>query len=303
MNIASLFNRRTLKPSWTFTSQGSIWRLLPTESGEFVGEARDQDKKQVSFFALDAQSGAPLWRDLRLDEPWWAGIEAASGGVVLLHRFATPDMPQHKGILALDLKSGAQLWENRELTFWFIRDDSVITHRAVFEKRVVVELDLRSGQVKRELDEDAGVTELGGRPGPGFGMDGSPVFPEILSADNTDAATTRLVHRRLPSRGIVGDVEYLVTAGHMVLNYHTISSHSDSDQALLDNHLKVLDAKSSGVVYEDVIAREVRGPVPDSFFLWKNTIYYIKNQHTLTAVKFSGDIEPTTESELKRRMP
>jgi len=103
-----------------------------------VGEARDQDQKLVSFFALNAQSGVPLWRDLRLDEPWWAGIEAASDGVVLLHRFATPDMPQHKGILALDLKSGAQLWENRDVTFWFIRDGSVVAHRAVFEKRIVV---------------------------------------------------------------------------------------------------------------------------------------------------------------------
>jgi hypothetical protein len=198
-------------------------------------------------------------------------------------------MPQHRGILALDLRTGTQLWENRESTYWFVRDGSVIVHKAAFEKRIVAELDLKTGQVKRELDEMADLALLSDRVKAESGVNAALVFPEVLNPESFDSARMRLIRHELPSEGIHGDVEYVVAAHFVAMNYHVQTQRSTEETVLLDNHFKVIDTRTRRVVYEDTVARDARAAVPDSFFLWNNTAYYIKDQKTLTAVRISEE--------------
>ncbi len=285
MKIVSLFGRRTLEPSWTYTPNANIWRLLPTDSGEFIGEARNQDEKRVSFFALKGDSGAVLWQDLTLDEPWWAGIEDSSDGVVLLHKFASPDMPQHKGIIALDLLNGTYLWENQDLTFWFARAASVFALKPFFEKRLIIELDLRSGQIKREYDQEADLSFVRNGIQHDSINNRGLVFPEILDLESIDSPTVRLLRDKLPMKELIGNVEYLITTSFLAANYHVRSSNSAEQPPLLDNCFKILDIRNGKTVYEEVIARGSRGAVPDCFFLRNGTAYFIKDQKLLTAIR------------------
>ncbi len=61
MNISSLFQQRQLKPSWSYTTSGVLWRLLFSETNFIVGEDRDTATKQVSFFLFKCrQRGCAL---------------------------------------------------------------------------------------------------------------------------------------------------------------------------------------------------------------------------------------------------
>jgi len=153
MNLRSLFHADRLKPEWTYTADGMLWRLFCAKGERIVGECRDQGRKTASFFCLDENTGLPLWKDLRLEEAWWVGIEAVLGDTLVLHSYAKPDMPQHRGIRAFDVASGTPRWRNDESTFWFCVDDRLYAYRDLFEKRVGYELDLNTGAHLRTFEE------------------------------------------------------------------------------------------------------------------------------------------------------
>lgn len=285
MKIVSLFSRNSLTPLWTFTPSGAIWRLLLSESGEFVGEARDQEKKQVSFFALNGESGTPLWQNLALDEKWWVGIEEVSRGILLLHGFASPDLPGHQGIMAVDLLTGNTLWTNADLTFWFVHENSLIAHRSLFEKRLFYELNLNSGATLREFDQESESVLLQMRGEAIHNNQGALEFPDAVDINSFEPQTARAVKKELPLINIHGGIESLQTGDYLVLNYHVHSHKSSNDALRYDNHLKIIDLRNGNVAYSDLLSREVKAPVPDSFFVKANTVYYIKDQKTLTAVK------------------
>src|SRR5258705_3352973 len=144
-----------LAPAWEFHVRGIIWRLLVSGKGQFVGEERNINERSVSFFCIDSESGTPLWRDLRLAEPWWIGIEALHDDLVLLHEFAMPDFPDHKKIHALDLSSGKLLWSNEEVTYLFSHGNAIYAAKDLNDVRTYLELDSMSGKERRELDGDA----------------------------------------------------------------------------------------------------------------------------------------------------
>ena len=287
MKIFSLFSRPSLKPSWAFTPRGTIWRLFAATSGELIIEARDQDAKRTAFLALDGDTGIPCWQDLVLDEPWWIGIEDVSGGVLLLHKFASPDMPQHQGIIAIELRTGKVLWSNNELIYWFAHENSVFAHRMMFDKRIVSELDLQTGQSIREFGEDFESSLFQRREEAAQANQNRLQFPEMAEFEDVDPRISGIMKREIPTAEIQGNIEYAVINNVVLVNYYVPSRESGDEGPSLDNHFKILDIDNKRVLFSDTIFHNARAAVPDSFFVRNGMVYYIKDQKTLTAIRLS----------------
>src|SRR3989304_2231091 len=112
MKLFSLFKAGKIRPAWQYKTDGQLWRILFSESARIVGEDRNEEKKEVTFFCLDEMSGEVLWNRVRLKEHWWIGIETLYDGIVYLHEYVKPDLPQHHKIIALDLESGERPWRD-----------------------------------------------------------------------------------------------------------------------------------------------------------------------------------------------
>ena len=285
LRILSLFNRSSLKVSWTFTPEGAIWRLYPAKSGEIVGEARDPDSKRVSFFAIDGDTGLVIWKNLQFDEPWWIGIEDVSAGVLLVHKFASPDMPPHQGIVAIDLKTGEELWSNAELTYWFAFDNSIIAHKTMFEKRIAFELDIRTGHIVKEIGENDEPLLFQQRSDAVRANQNGLEFPEVGELDRLDPSVSDVMKKELAAGSLHGSIEYVVTDNFLVMNYHVPSRDAEDEMPSLDNQLKIIDATNGRVLYTDTIAHRSPVTAPDSFFIRNRYVYYIRDQKTLVAVR------------------
>ena len=284
MKILSLFSRSFLTPAWTFTPEGTIWRLFPAESGELIGEARNQDSKKVTFFALDSETGTPLWQNLSFDEPWWIGIEDVTQNVLLLHKFGSPDMPQHRSIIAVDLRSGEYLWSNEELTFWFAWNGSVYAHKMMYEARVASELDARTGRILREISGASEASLVQIREQAVNSKRKDLQFPETIVTDDVALTLGAVIGKNVPAKETEGPLEFIHVDGFTVMSFHVRATASDESAHLLDNHLKIVDGESGRVVYSEIIVRGSPATAPDSFFVRNQTVYYIKEQKTLTAV-------------------
>jgi hypothetical protein len=273
-----------LSPEWTFSADSMIWRMVLADYGTLVGECRDPENKVASFFCVDLSTGKALWRDLCLDERWWVGIEAVQNNVVLLHGFAKPDMPEHKGIRALDARSGVQLWRNDDVAYWFGHENRVIAYRDFFERRVGYELDLQSGvllkthdrsleelhQLRRQAAEEQSIPEV--------------TLPEVFVEEECDPALVALIQKETKGRELSGKVEYVRQNDILLFNFHVRSRHSTLDPKL-ENNLVVYRLPNGKRIFSDVIGRNLTGYVPDSFFVRRPFALFIKEQRTLTALR------------------
>ncbi|HTY10292.1 MAG TPA: DUF4905 domain-containing protein [Bacteroidota bacterium] len=283
MDISSLFQQRHLKPLWSYSTAGVLWRLLFSETNFIVGEERDTDAKQASFFCLNAANGDVLWKSASFGEPWWIGIEGIVHDKVFLHGFRKPDMPEHGKIIAVDLGTGKELWRNNDFAFYSASPGRVFAYRDFFEKRLFYELDAATGEFIQEFSEPP--VELPETKNRYRGRENF-LFPEFLTEDTPEfPIVAPLVERFCGRSAIHGPVEYVRTGGKLVFNYHATLSHDEEKNVdLLENKLCIVDEANGKQVYADVVNSSTPGAVPDSFFVDDTMMYYIKEKKTLVAV-------------------
>jgi hypothetical protein len=273
-----------LRPTWSFQSDGTLWRILLSDRRKILGECRDEVKKETTFVCLDEQSGEVLWRHERPEDPWWIGLEAIHENKVLLHGFETPDMPEHKRIIALDLNSGKEEWRNDEVTFWFAYESRIYAYRTMFERRAGRVLDLNTGETLETLetiDEFIPLRQLARQEDVHESID----FPEALSDAGVPGEVRQLVDRETGSREIVGNIEAVVKDPFLVMNYHTPARGSRPEEPTLENRLAILDFRRRERLFSETLQTDARLPVPDSFFLKDAEVFFIKDRMNLSMLR------------------
>jgi hypothetical protein len=282
MRLFSLFRNGRIRPEWQFEAGGQLWRILFSESGRIVGEDRDEGKKEVTFFCLDEVSGKVLWKGVAFEERWWIGIEAFYDGIVYLHEYIKPDLPQHKKIMAVDLESGKILWRNDELEPLFVAGAKFFAVRSSFEKRVLYELNPVTGEIGREFSEDdEGFETAQRRLGPSRQ---DFVFPEIYeSGVEHENELKNSIQSHCDFRKLVGSIEYIHHAGLLFFNYHERAGSSSADQPALSNVFKVVNTNKNRLLHSEVLNENASAPTPDSFFLKGSQLFYIKDKKLLAA--------------------
>src|SRR2546423_15405747 len=150
MGILSIFKGERLKALWRYKAKSSsaiIWKLLISPDGILAGEERDLEAKTASLFALDVPSGKMLWRGVTIDEAWWFNSERATKENIYIQKFRKPDMPEPKGIIALDIHTGAFRWEQPDVSMLFEHDGKIYAQREAMGRKEFFALDSTTGEV------------------------------------------------------------------------------------------------------------------------------------------------------------
>ena len=282
MKKPAFFGRRKLlKPSWSYSVSGTLWRLLVSPGGHLIGEVRDQDQKTASFFCADGESGNRLWENVALDEPWWVGVEEVLHDHVVLHGYDKPDMPMHRGIWVLGLNDGTVRWLDTELEYWFSRQETVYAVRRHAEGKTVVALDLRSGRILSEQLPDApGLEELR-RSAAEWQRRSDLSFPSALP----ETAEQFSRHRSRFEGGLPLVLpEALHDGDQLLLAYH-VARAGRRGLASMQAKFAILDESSGEVRYRDTLCRSVDAPATGQFFVRAHIAYYVKDHNTLVAVR------------------
>jgi hypothetical protein len=285
MQLFSGLRGKRLTPAWEHTVRGVLWRLFPSAGGLLVGEDRDLEKKTVSFFCLDDRTGAVRWKDLTFPEPWWISMEALHAGTLILHEFAAPDMPDHKKIYAVDAATGRIAWSNDDVKFLFAHGEHVYAAKETFEERLFSEYRLADGAFVRGV-ESGEIREIQRAQGlaardvvdfpqvPRPGEQGDPDLPQALAAAAMDAAEDGLI-------------EFVPAAGHLVVAGCLPEPRGGDGTQSFVQKLFVYDRARRRVVFDDVMHARLSMPVPDMLFRRDGIIYYIKERHSLRAVRLA----------------
>ncbi len=283
--MISSFRRSSLSPSWTLetrTHNEIIWRLLISPSGVLVGEERDIEAKTASLFAIDLLAGKTLWRHVTLDEPWWFASEKATEETLFLQTYRKPDLPEPKGIIAIDLKTGNVRWQQHEFSLFRIDRDKVFATRLGFSRRDYLSLDPRTGGIVEELGDTAPALKQ---------LNVSSTEPDTNTLNSNPLRSNdpacEMFYAVVDPTDIRGPVEYLEFKDYNMYCYHArVRGGADAMlQNMLTNELVVLGRKSGKVIFRETLHRETPFPLPDNFFVTHDTLIYVKEKRELVGVK------------------
>lgn len=266
-----------VKPSWSFSPGGAVWRVHPAVAGRMVGEERDLTERRVTFFALDFPSGKVIWKGLGVEEQWWTGIERVEGDLLFVHGFVSPDLPMHRGITVIDIPQGTVLWSNPA---WILE--------SAIGERLTVLSEQRSGQGVLTVSSRTGAIitadadTAASRPAEPSLWD-SIAFPDGATVAELAAyPSARSAISQREADAVVGDVELLDRPPLLMvaaaLRRKTLRGES------LEHVLRVVHQESGKVVHEATLAGDAKGPVMDSFFLQDGLLVYVREGRTLCGV-------------------
>jgi len=255
---------------------------VSSDRGTLILEERDLAAKEMRLTSIDAETGTIVWSTDRFRDRWWLSIETLHGNVLFLHEYATPDMPDHKKVIALNLLDGTQVWSNEEMKFLFAHGRSVYVSKDTYDGRTFHELDVASGEILREVD-DATVGAL--RPA---GESSSGIeFPVALTEGGNDAPEDSAAIRSvIGARPVAGEVEYIDAEGRRLIGWHERITPDDPSSPLR-HRFTIVEKTKQSVLYEDDIDARVSVPIPDLFIRRNDMVYYIKDKNSLCAVRLA----------------
>ncbi|MCU7496699.1 MAG: DUF4905 domain-containing protein [Ignavibacteria bacterium] len=266
-----------LKKKYSFTNNRQLWRLLLSESNKLIIEDRDVQQKQAFFSCLQAETGKEIFRNFQPGEKFWVGIEAIYKDIIYFHKFAKPDMPGHKEIIAFDILQKKVLWQVDYLSFLFVHDGLVYAFRQKFEGWEFFGLDYKTGEIIEEIGNDAprvnsirdSIDEMEKFRG--------YLFPETFHEDKIeDIEIKQIIKQITEGRDVAGNIEFIEYEGLLLFNFHARVFEKS-----LVNRFLCVDTGTGKILFEDVLNASANAFVPDSFFMKDNLVFLLKEKTEL----------------------
>lgn len=264
-----------IKKQYTFKNGRQIWRLLLTSSDKLLIETRDTENKEVQFSCLDAFTGKPVFENLQLEEKFWIGIETTYKDIIFFHKFAKPDMPGHKEIIAFDINTQKVLWQTNEYAFLFIYNNRVYCFKQMFEGQKFFGLDYKTGELVEELESDyEEIDNLSSQSELENHYD-DYLFPIQYSEEYIESENVRtIIAEKVKDADISGDIEYNTYEEILLANYH-----SKKSDGILTNNFFATDIDNKKELFNIVLNSDANAYVPDSFFVFKNLLFLLKGKN------------------------
>jgi hypothetical protein len=278
----NLFGVR-LKHAWEFSAQGVIWRVHPAVNGRLIGEERDLGQKRTSFFCVEQRSGKVLWQNVTVAEPWWVGIALVEKDVLLVHGYATPDMPGQRGLTAIDTAHGTILWSNATWEFAHTTARGFVVLSTSPTATGEIHVDRRTGDSlpsPTPADAPWGLEDASAAMGLS-----STQFPVPFDAGAVgDSVALNAAVKRYVRPEISGITEYLTLPHHVVLTTfeHAADKRTGQNNTRVD--IRLLDAHTGKEKFSETVAAYASGQIPDTFFSQEGLVFYVKERKTLCAI-------------------
>ena len=251
-----------------------IWRLLIDENDFLLIETRDVKNKEVFFSSLDIFSGSYLLKDFQFEEKFWLGIEAFQKGIIYFHSFPKPDMPNHKEIIAFDIKSKNILWHNQELAFLFSFEDIVYGYKQGFEGRYYYSVDIQIGEIIKQLNENEFDVIHNNYRKSETEIFSNYLFPEDLKnlVDDKDSI--------INDENIIGQIEAVRQNGFLFVSFN-----KELIPNKYSNIFKVISLDDSKELFQKVLDADIDKLALDTFFIYKEYLFLIVEKNNLEIYK------------------
>ena len=244
--------------------------MLLNETNLLLVEERDTVKQEVHFHCFNIESGKQILKDLTLDDKFWVGIEAFEGDIIYFHRYVKPDMPWHKGIIAYSVPLKKILWENPDANFAFLLSNKIYVTQQLFESTKYYALAPETGNLVEDVEIDSSRFKSLKEEFKQSKDYSDYKFPDFYAPEIHEALFKNAAVAVPDSSEQVELIEYD--------NLLIYSNHRANKKGEIDHVLYVLDNLSKKTIFSEVINRNEKSRIFDSFFVFKHYLVVIKDK-------------------------
>jgi Domain of unknown function (DUF4905) len=277
MDLLKRFGKNQLRPLWRYTATGVLWQIVTDSPLYIVGEDRDLNAREVSYFCLDRRTGIPLWKDVRLEEGWWSGIEAVNDSWVIFHGFASPDLPVHRGVTVVATPSGSILWKNPDVKYLSL-GGSILSVKGSTRGGETLLLDVETGaDAGEDISAHLPATAPRGRAA---GENGIRIPAEIMpqSGEFERYAMLGLLHRGVED--LLAPPECLEQDGLALFALHSRGPEGSG----VVSRFSLFRISDGALLFEETLGESRDVPAGRSFFVQNDVVYFVQRRSTLLAV-------------------
>jgi outer membrane protein assembly factor BamB len=264
------------RPAWRYTAPGLLWQVQVGSSRVLVGEVRDPERMNVSFFSLDRRTGEPLWEGVNPGDRWWTGMEGVFDDVVLFHGFANPELPIHKGIHAVDALTGSLLWSDPDLRFGWCARGTIGGPALVPELQRARTVDLRTGRDLAQAGAEAPAVPLPLR------ADEPAGYPRPFDLlDFADPGGRERARKAVPSGAVESSIMGILDGARAILSFALPAGAGGSPFGI---HLASVDCASGRTEWEETLLLDAGAAMPEPFFIQGGMLFAVSRRTTLVAI-------------------
>lgn len=272
--------RNKIKTRFEKTFNGDIWRILLSEN-HLLLEIRNQEIKEVSFSVADTKKYELVSENIQLEEKFWTGVEEFIYPFIIFHGFTKPDMPFHKGVFVYSIPEKKLIFSNDELVFRFLINDRIYCYRQQFESQHFYAVSLTTGEILEDIGTDNNhVNKLldESRAAEDYSLYRFPV----IAKDDREYEIVKLITENIP--GVAPLLPEFIEYGHYIVFSYNVLKNQKSDI-----YLCIYDTKKKKVVRNDLINKDLTKPLHDSFFMFRNILYVIRNRKTIILTEIEDE--------------
>jgi len=270
-----------LKKLYKHDNKKQIWRILPSTDNKVVVEERDPVSKEVFFCCFDIESGKKIFNEFQLDEKSWCGIEAIYKDIIYFHLYGKPDMPDHKSIIAFDIKSQTILWKNDSYKFSSVYEDKIYCFNQGFESTAYYTLDYLTGDVIDDLGTDISIVKQIKEKADEEFWKQNYLFPSFFNR-NDDAVEIHEKHLQdlINNKAIKGEISFIKINDILLYSFHEVNKNN-----LLNNIFYSYDLLKNKILFEETLDKNLINLMPESFFIKDNFLFLIVDKTKLVIYK------------------
>ncbi len=252
----------------SFEFEGAIWKLCLDSQGPGLAlEIRDADHFQVSFAYIDWQKQALIWKDFRLEEPWWVSLADLQGGVLFFTPYRDQKTPNTQGIQAYQARTRQLIWQNLDVFLYTISRDFILAQKEATSLSQLQKLDLQSGR-------NLGIWEDKKLPPAKFLANQPLHYPIHYSAESKHFPTLQTYLTERFNLQNIKAVDYLEYENLILISYFY------GNNSELCNKLLILDTHAQVLLHE-TLNNSLEAIGLDTFFIYQRLLLFIRNKNEL----------------------
>jgi len=258
----------TLKFNFSHHFDGTVWKTVAVPERHFIFlEIRNGDTFQVTFSALNYQSGQFIWKDWQMQESWWVTLTAANIHTLLLHTFVNRGNPDRRNLIACDIFSQAVRWEAPDFSFhdW---DESTIYGYRTNGDILPASINIKSGEASEGAWQKVPL------------LVNEEMLRPVQYAEGTSHFETiqQFIQQRM-KQTILQGAEYIEFGNWIIVSVYFRESEG------LANYLLVMTQEGE-IVLKEKLGEKLEGLGLDTFFILSGCLFFVKNRQELVAYTF-----------------
>ncbi len=291
------YEQFSLRWQYNAGSGSLVWQLMFTQTGDLIGQKRVAASRRSLFFCLDTVTGKVFLDDYLLmnhfssdtaintetgiaGEGWFTGLETTSKHLGYCYA-CQPQSPEHKGIWAIDFRTGRGVWARPDIGFIAnLNDRFLVSHSSVFggfpERQFLLVDPLTGCDLSLSGLDSAQVNAIREEAVPEE-VRQKVTLPEVVTEGMTKE---RRALRRLGFDETVG-CECIFKGRLVVVAVH----EQDKLQGTWHSFLEVW--YKGRPVYADALEKGVDTPGFNNFLMHGDNLFYIKGKDKLLCVALS----------------